>query len=49
MKIYPSFEVLNWRYKLVKEIFEENSTAVAIFAGAFMLGIFYTVVQVVTN
>lgn len=43
------FEILNWRYKLVNEIFGENSTGAAIFAGAFVLGIFYTVVSIVTH
>jgi uncharacterized membrane protein YjfL (UPF0719 family) len=43
------FEILNKRYKLMNEIFEENSTAAAILAGSFVLGIFYTVVQVVIH
>ncbi|MBI2954390.1 MAG: hypothetical protein HYY30_08760 [Chloroflexi bacterium] len=43
------FEVLNRRYKLISEIFEENSVAAGIFAGAFVLGIFYTVTQIVIN
>lgn len=43
------FEVLDRKYHLVKEIFVENSTAAAVLAGSFVLGIFYTVVQVVTH
>ena len=43
------FEVLNWKYHLMKEIFEENSTAAAVLAGSFVLGIFYTVVQIVIH
>ena len=43
------FEILNKRYKLMNEIFEENSTAAAILAGSFVVGIFYTVVQVVIH
>lgn len=40
-------EILNWRYHLIDEIFKENSSAASILAGAFILGIFYTVVQIV--
>ncbi len=43
------FEILNRKYHLMKEIFEENSTAAAVFAGSFVLGIFYTVVQIVIH
>ena len=43
------FEILDRRYHLVKEIFEENSTAAAILAGSFVLGIFYAVAQIVTS
>jgi hypothetical protein len=42
-------EILNWRYHLLDEIFKENSTAAAILAGSFILGIFYTVVQIVIH
>ena len=42
-------EVLNWRYHLIDEIFKENSSAAAILAGAFVLGIFYAVVQIVIH
>lgn len=43
------FEILNRRYHLMREIFEENSTAAALFAGSFVIGIFYTVTQVVIH
>jgi uncharacterized membrane protein YjfL (UPF0719 family) len=43
------FELLDLRYHLRREVFEENSTAAAIFSAAFIVGIFYTVVQIVTN
>ena len=43
------FEILEKRYKLLKEIFDENSTAAAIFAGSFVIGIFYTVTQIVIH
>ena len=43
------FEVLDRRYKLMKEIFDENSTAAAILAGSFVLGVLYTVTQIVIH
>jgi len=43
------FEVLERRFKLMEEIFHENSVAAAIFAGSFVLGIFYTVTQIVIH
>jgi uncharacterized membrane protein YjfL (UPF0719 family) len=43
------FEVLNRRYHLMKEVFEENSIAAAIFAGSFVLGVFYVVTQIVVD
>jgi uncharacterized membrane protein YjfL (UPF0719 family) len=43
------FEVLDKRYKLLDEIFKENSIAAAVFAGSFVLGIFYTVTQIVIH
>jgi uncharacterized membrane protein YjfL (UPF0719 family) len=43
------FEVLDRRYRLMKEIFDENSTAAAVLAGSFVLGIFYVVTQIVTH
>ncbi len=43
------FELMERRYHLLKEIFEENSIAAAILAGSMVLGIVYTVVQIVTH
>jgi uncharacterized membrane protein YjfL (UPF0719 family) len=43
------FEVLDRRYRLMKEIFDENSTAAAVLAGSFVLGIFYVVAQIVIH
>ena len=43
------FELLNRRYHLMKEIFDENSVAAAIFAGSFVLGVFYVVTSIVTS
>ena len=37
------------RYKLIDEIFKENSIAAAILAGSFVIGIFYTVSQIVIH
>ena len=43
------FELLDKRYRLMDEIFKENSTAAAIFAGSLVLGIFYAVTQIVVH
>ena len=43
------FELLDLRYHLRREVFEENSSAAAIFSAALIVGIFYTVVQVVIH
>lgn len=43
------FEGLERKYKLMQEIFKENSTAAAILAGSFVLGVFYTVTQIVIH
>jgi uncharacterized membrane protein YjfL (UPF0719 family) len=43
------FEILDRRYRLMKEIFDENSTAAAVLAGSFVLGIFYVVTQIVIH
>ena len=43
------FEVLDKRYHLMDEIFKENSPAAAILAGSFVVGIFYTVTQIVIH
>lgn len=43
------FEVLNRRFHLEREIFEENSVAAGVFGGAFVLGIFYTIAMIVVS
>jgi hypothetical protein len=43
------FEILEKRYRLIDEIFKENSVAAAILAGSIVLGIFYTVTQIVIH
>jgi uncharacterized membrane protein YjfL (UPF0719 family) len=43
------FEVLDRRFHLMNEIFEENSVAAAVLAGSFVLGIFYVVTQIVIH
>ncbi|MFN8556614.1 MAG: hypothetical protein U0531_04445 [Dehalococcoidia bacterium] len=43
------FEALNRRFGLMREVFEENSVAAGILAGSFVLGIFYTVTQIVVS
>ena len=43
------FEVLNLKYHLMNEIFAENSVAAALLAASFVVGIFYTVVQIVIH
>ena len=43
------FEVLEKRYRLMDEIFKENSIAAAILGGSFVVGIFYTVTQIVIH
>lgn len=43
------FEILNRRFQLVREIFEENSVAAGVLAGSFVLGIFYTITQIVIS
>jgi uncharacterized membrane protein YjfL (UPF0719 family) len=43
------FEVLEKRYRLMDEIFKENSVAAAILGGSFVLGIFYAVTQIVIH
>jgi hypothetical protein len=43
------FEVLEKRYRIVDEIFKENSIAAAIFGGSIVIGIFYTVTQIATH
>ena len=43
------FEIMNRRYELMREVFEENSVAAGVLAGAFVFGIFYTVTQLVLS
>ena len=43
------FELLEKRYHLLDEIFKENSVAAGIFGASLVLGIFYTVTQVVIH
>lgn len=43
------FELLQRKYRLLDEIFKENSVAAALVAAALILGIFYTVVQIVIH
>jgi uncharacterized membrane protein YjfL (UPF0719 family) len=43
------FEVLQRRYKLLDEVFKENSVAAGVLAGSLVLGIFYTVTQIVIH
>ena len=43
------FEVLEKRYRLLDEIFKENSVAAAVLAGSFVIGIIYTVAQIVIH
>jgi uncharacterized membrane protein YjfL (UPF0719 family) len=43
------FEILEKRYRLLDEIFKENSIAAAILAASFVIGIFYTVAQIVIH
>jgi len=43
------FEILEKRYRLIDEIFKENSVAAAVLAGSFVVGIFYTVTQIVIH
>ncbi len=43
------FEVLDRKYRLMNEIFAENSTAAAVLAGSFVLGVFYVVAQIVIH
>jgi uncharacterized membrane protein YjfL (UPF0719 family) len=43
------FEILDRRYHLMDEIFKENSIAAAVLAGSFVIGIFYTVAQIVIH
>jgi len=43
------FEILDRRYHLMDEIFKENSIGAAVLAGSFVIGVFYTVTQIVIH
>ncbi len=43
------FELMQRRYGLMREIFDENSTAAAILAGSIILSISYIVVQIIIH
>ena len=47
--VWLVFEILDKRYHLMDEIFKENSVAAAVLAGSFVIGIFYTVAQIVIH
>jgi hypothetical protein len=43
------FEIMQRRYGLMREIFDENSTAAAILAGSIIVSISYIVVQIIIH
>lgn len=43
------FEIMQRRYGLMREVFEENSTAAGVLAGSIILGISYIVVQIIIH
>ena len=43
------FELLQRRYHLLRAVFHENSVAAGILAASLVLGIFYTVTQIVVS
>ena len=43
------FEIMQRRYGLMREIFDENSTAAGILAASIILGISYIVVQIIIH
>jgi uncharacterized membrane protein YjfL (UPF0719 family) len=43
------FEIMQRRYGLMREVFEENSTAAGILAGSIIISISYIVVQIIIN
>ena len=43
------FEIMQKRYGLLREIFDENSTAAGILAGSIILSISYIVVQIIIH
>jgi hypothetical protein len=47
--VWVVFEIMDKRWHLMDEIFKENSVAAALLAGSFVVGIFYTVAQIVIH
>jgi uncharacterized membrane protein YjfL (UPF0719 family) len=43
------FELMQRRYGLLREIFDENSTAAGILAASIVLGVSYIVVQIIIH
>ncbi len=43
------FELMQRRYGLMREVFDENSTAAGILAGSIILGVSYVVVQIIIH
>ena len=43
------FEIMQRRYGLLREIFDENSTAAGILAASIILGISYIVAQIIIH
>ena len=43
------FEILEKRYRLLDEIFKEDSVAAGVFGASIVLGVFYTVTQIVIH
>ena len=43
------FELMQRRYGLMREIFDENSTAAGILAASIVLGVSYIVVQIIIH
>ena len=46
---FAVFELASRRFDLIREIREENNVAAGVLGGAFVLGIFYTVAQIVVS
>ena len=43
------FELMQRRYGLMREVFEENSTAAGILAGSIILAVSYIVIQIIIH
>jgi uncharacterized membrane protein YjfL (UPF0719 family) len=43
------FELMQRRYGLMREVFDENSTAAGILAASIVLGVSYIVVQIIIH